>query len=129
MEDILGAIARDVRKTSGNERERVGIWLHVDDNHLFCNDVKQAFKLNEGDMLTNRRAYLSPALDVLASGWCYDNNIFFFPLFSGTNHFCLKELMNGIRHPRMRIQLIHCVIISVRLYYKKSYRTLLTRVG
>ena len=127
MEDILGAIAADLRKASGNDRERVGIWLHVDEHQLFYDDVKQAFKLNEEDTLTNHRAFLSPALDVLSSGWGYNNDVFFIPFSTGTNHFFLNELMSATRHPRRWIQLEPlkkntCEILLVQEMLSKSIK-------
>ena len=120
MKDILGAIAADIRRASGNEREPVGIWLHVDEHQLIYDDVKRTFGLNDKDMLENHRDFLYPALDVLASGWCYDNEVFFIPFFTGTNHFCLKELIKQTRHSRKYIQLEPLTKLSSEIMLRKE---------
>jgi len=53
-------------------------------------DVKEAFKLRE-----NHREFVSPALDVLAFGWCYGNIVFFIPFLRDQS--ILSEGVHGIR--------------------------------
>ena len=105
MEGILGAMAADIRRASGNGQERVCIWLHVDEHQLVYDAVQSAFKWDDEDTMLSHKDFLSPAMDVLSSGWCYDNKVFFIPFFTSTDHHCMKELLQPTRYERMCIPL------------------------
>jgi len=85
MKEILLAIATDVRIASGNELERVGSWLHVDEHQLFGNDVKIKLQLNDDLSLEEHKNFLSPAMRALSSVWRYENNIFLFLFLASEN--------------------------------------------
>jgi len=55
-----------------NLRMKVGIWLHYD-------DMKAFLGFDDAKMLEEHKAFLYPAVEILSSGWCFDNNIFCVP--------------------------------------------------
>ena len=105
MQDILGAMAADIRNASGKENAKVGIWLHLDEHQLYFDKVKVDLGLDEAKMLELHKDFLYPAVRILSSGWCFNSNIFFVPFFTGTNHYCLKKLIIPTGHRREYIQL------------------------
>ena len=65
MEGILRAMAADIGKASGNDLERVCIWLHVDEHQLRYDAVKSALKWR----MTNRQCRVTRAFFHLL--WMY----------------------------------------------------------
>ena len=123
MQDILGAMAADIRNASGNENAKVGIWLHLDEHQLYYDKVKVDLGLDEAKMLELHKDFLYPAVRILSSGWCFNNNIFFVPFFTGTNHYCLKKLIIPTGHRREYIQLGPLSPENSRTVFSKNSRS------
>ena len=123
MKDILGAMAADIRKASGNKNAKVGMWLHFDEHQIYYNDIKDYLGFDEAKMLEEHKAFLYPAIEILSSGWCFDNNIFCVPFFTGTNHYCLKKLFTSTGHRGEYIQLGPLSLGNSRIVVLKTLST------
>ena len=106
VKEILEAIAMDHRNKTGDPRMKVGIFLHVDEHQVMFDEIMLMNgweKANPDDLkrgLEEHKKFLNPLMSVLWSGWCFRNNVFLFPYFSGINHYCLDGLTARPLYPK-----------------------------
>ena len=130
--DVLDAIARDHRNLTGDPDMKVGIFIHIDEHQYMFDDIMRANKWKKSNPedvengLEEHKKFLYPIMTVLSSGWCFRNNVFLFPFFSGINHYCLEGLTARTAYSRkeyihlraLRVQPSRDIIVQV--YRKKG---------
>jgi hypothetical protein len=99
-EVVLGALARDLRRDpDSNENERVAIIVHVDEHQLMWGEGLPD-NASEKAKLDAHKAFLYDLCTLRGDGsttWCRTNNIFMFPIFTGTASAVLAPLL-GVTH-------------------------------
>ena len=96
MEEIVGSIAADQRGALPDQsdplKQKVSIFLHVDEHQSYFKKVNDFYNLSTNEALAEHKKFLYPAMEVMSHGYCGANNVFFFPFFTGVNHRCINAL-------------------------------------
>jgi hypothetical protein len=133
--DVLLALSRDLRGTTCdphtgaavdelNFNERVAIYVHVDEHQLSYGKGLPVGAI-EGDKLDAHKAFLYDLCTLRGNDrktWCNDNNIFLFPIFTGT----ASIVMAGLTAPSHFKKKVHLQLSP--LSAKESQKIFLKKV-
>jgi hypothetical protein len=96
LDATLLAMADDFRKNRKlSNEEEVGIFIHIDEHQIFYNDVKKYYNLNEV-ALNHQKNVFYPLIQLKTNvvDFALKNKIFILPVFTGTSHAVLSDLVN-----------------------------------
>jgi hypothetical protein len=105
-EAVLRALARDLRRNP-NSNERVAIIVHVDEHQLMWGEGLPDGVSDEDHKLKQHKEFLYDLCTLRGDGdatWCRENNIFMFPIFTGTASAILASLLGPTNFTKLHLK-------------------------
>ncbi len=102
-EAVLMALARDLRRDPDSD-ERVAIIVHVDEHQLLSGE---GIFVRSDKELRSHKEFLYDLCTLRGNGnatWCRDNNIFMFPIFTGTASAVLASLVGPANFTELHLE-------------------------